>query len=249
MNILVSILIVLCIFLIAALLFFVYRIMPSKLKLYKDKIIALAGKEQEWQAKVNELEEKITNSRIDEYRKYVKSFSELIENIPDYTQKPTYEERVDAMNDFMNRYVLLYSSEENKEAYKQFSKGLQAGAEAFSTILKLREVMYQLQQQLQMQENPDSEQCSKNLDMMLNVSMVAFDVITTAFANPNSREEQKLNKMLLAKSITREEALQMAKEITSISTETPKWIRAIKDTLQLYGIMHSDVIFSGYKLV
>lgn len=249
MNIMVFTLTVLCIILSATLLILIYKIMPGKLKSHKKRIDSLEVIEKDLQTKVDELEEKIANSRIDEYREFVRQFSELIDNIPDYTLKQSYEERISTLSDFMNRFVLQYSTQENQNAYRQFSRGLLAGAEAYSTILKLRETMYQLQQQLQTQENPGSEQCRKNLDMLLNVSMIAFDVITTAFANPNSREEQKLNKLLLTKEITREEALQKAKVMTSISTETPKWIRAIKDTLLLYGVKHSEVIFSGYKLV
>lgn len=234
--------------LLAALLVCKYKIIPQRLKGYKEKVVLLEKKVHEWQTKVGDLENQLANTRIDEYREFVGTFSELIDNIPDYTGKQSYEEKIHKMNCFMNRYVLSYSTEENKKAYAQFVNGLLAGAEAFTIILKLREMMNQMQQELQKQENPNSEQCRKNMDMLLNISMMSFDMVTTAFGNHNSREEQKLNKLLLTREITREEALQKAKVMTSISTETPKWMRAIKDTLTSYGIRRSDVIFSGYKL-
>ena len=234
--------------LLAALLVCKFKIIPQRLKGYKEKVALLEEKEHEWQTKVSELEEQLANTRIDEYREFVGRFSELIDNIPDYTGKQSYEEKIHRMSSFMNQYVLSYSTEGNRKAYAQFANGLLAGAEAFTIILKLREMMNQVQQELQRQEDPNSEQCRKNMDMLLNISMVSFDLVTTAFGNHNSREEQKLNRLLLTKEITREEALLQAKVMTSISTETPKWLRAIKDTLALYGIRQSEVIFSGYKL-
>lgn len=240
---------IIAVLLLGVLLAFIYYIMPQKVQHYKDENIQLKQVNTEKEGKVKELEARLKELRIDEYKKYVSLFSELIDHIPDFSGKQTHEDRIQNLNDFMDKYVLCYSSIENQKGYIQFAKGLSAGAEAFSMVLKLREMMNYTQQQLQKQETPlDKNQCLNNLDMLLNLAMTTFDLVTT-FGNPNIREEQRLNEMLLFKKITIEQALEQAKPMTRISTETPKWIRAIKETLETHGIRRSNVIFSGYKLV
>lgn len=240
---------IIAVLLLGVLLVFIYYIMPQKVQHYKDENIQLKQVNTEKEGKVKELEARLKELRIDEYKKYVSLFSELIDHIPDFSGKQTHEDRIQNLNDFMDKYILCYSIPENQKGYVQFSKGLSAGAEAFSMVLKLREMMNYTQQQLQKQETPlDKEQCQNNLDMLLNLAMTTFDLVTT-FGNPNIREEQRLNEMLLFKKITIEQALEQAKPMTRISTETPKWIRAIKETLETHGIRRSNVIFSGYKLV
>lgn len=172
---------------------------------------------------------------------------QLVDNVPDFKNVP-YNKHSEILMEYVKNYILKLPHVDDT-AFDEFFRHQKARDEALFYILELQKMMNDLQIKLQRQNiNISSETAKTNLDDILNVMMICFDVMTTFYAR-NKRPEQEINKKILTdKNYSRNDALAEAKLMTNNVTETPNWIIVLKETLNKNGITDSRTIFSGYKL-
>ena len=192
-----------------------------------------------------ELDEK--NNLISGYESNIEEFLMILDLKPNFNMS-TDAENNEAAENFIKCVIEKYPKGASIEGMKEYFDRQRTGIEAYRIIKLLQTYMNNVQMELQRQDTPLDDECKKaNLISILDMAMVAFDYITP-FHNINAREEQKLNQKILEGLLSRNEALSQAKQITKISTETPKWLRVIKESVEYAGINEPKIIFSGYKL-
>ena len=200
-------------------------------------------------ADVDKLKEEIKKKDdiIKSYESDIEEFLQILE------LKPDFNKETDAANNndvkvFIDKLLEKYPQGCSVEGKDNYFKRNDAGVKAFELFMSIRSYMNNVQMFLQSQDTPlTSEQKRANMENVLDMAMVAFDAITS-FYSINARTEQNINKQLLEGTITRAEALAQARPMTNLSSETPAWIRVLKESLEYAGISESEVIFSGYKL-
>lgn len=181
------------------------------------------------------------------YELNIAEFLQILQLKPNFNKKSDEENNKD-VESFINAVLEKYPRNSSTEGKDNYFERQRIGTESYNLIMKLQDYMNEVQMDLQRQEPPlNEEQKKSNLASLLNLSMISFDCITS-FYSINAREEQKLNKSVLYGNLNRTEAISKAKQMTNISTETPKWIRVLKESVEELDIKHFDIIFSGYKL-
>ena len=81
----------------------------------------------------------------------------------------------------------------------------------------------------------------------VELAMLALDMADAYDWDINNRSEQRIVCGLLLGQMSKEEALAQAVKITDNPFETPKWIRALNDSLKGVISDDSNIILSGYK--
>lgn len=92
-----------------------------------------------------------------------------------------------------------------------------------------------------------SEVRQKIVNDTVELAMLAVDMADAYDWDINNREEQRIVCGLLLGQISKEEALAKSVKITDNPFETPKWIRALNDSLKKVISEDSNIILSGYK--
>ena len=232
---------------ISAYLFFV--LLPQKVKQAGQSAnIQVPETSCEQEEQIREMKKQLNekDKKIEEYRKITSEFVELIKLKPTFT-KDTDVENGEALEEFISKYLGIYSSDVDTRSMNAYFMRQRKGLEAYEILRRLKGYMFEMQTELQNQTPPitDIYEKRKNLAILLNMGMVAYDYVTT-FNTINVRDEQNLNKMIMDKTLTIEQALPKARQMTNVTTETPRWIIVIKDSVEWTGVM--GVIYSGYKL-
>lgn len=198
---------------------------------------------------LDELNDKLDQKEklIDEYESKIEEFLEILKTRPSF-DKPTDSQNNQDVETFIRTILQMYPNNVNQSNLVNYFNRQKAGINSYELIIKLQSFMNDVQINLQTQDPAMTpEQRKSNLALLLDMAMVSFDCITS-FHSINARDEQKLNIMVLDGIMTKAEAIANAKQMTNISTETPKWIRVLKGSLEEYGIQDYNIIFSGYKL-
>lgn len=81
----------------------------------------------------------------------------------------------------------------------------------------------------------------------VELAMLALDMADAYDWDVNNRAEQRLVCGLLLGQMSKEEALAQAVKITDNPYETPKWVRALSESLKDVISQDSNIILSGYK--
>lgn len=199
--------------------------------------------EQQIEELRKKLEEK--DSVIKEYDETAGEFLELINSRPLFQSKGKDRDSVHRMEveNFIKKFLGVYHVNVDMNEMTFFFKRTKLSFTAMSNINNLQKHMNDLYMELQKQTPArlTDDQKRKNLILILNTGMMAFDCIA------NTGEEQSLNRKISDGTLTRAEALSMAKPVSN-STETSKWIRVIKESIESAGIRGSNIIISEYKL-
>ena len=81
----------------------------------------------------------------------------------------------------------------------------------------------------------------------VELAMLALDMADAYDWDVNNRAEQRIVCGLLLGQMSKEEALAQAVKITDNPYETPKWVRALSESLRDVISSDSNIILSGYK--
>ena len=81
----------------------------------------------------------------------------------------------------------------------------------------------------------------------VELAMLALDMADAYDWDINNRTEQRIVCGLLLGQMSKEEALAQAIKITDNPYETPKWVRALSESLKDVISQDSNIILSGYK--
>jgi NADH:ubiquinone oxidoreductase subunit 6 (subunit J) len=81
----------------------------------------------------------------------------------------------------------------------------------------------------------------------VELAMLALDMADAYDWDVNNRAEQRIVCGLLLGQMSKEEALAQAVKITDNPYETPKWVRALSESLRDVISLDSNIILSGYK--
>lgn len=87
----------------------------------------------------------------------------------------------------------------------------------------------------------------KVIDGTVEVAMLAIDMADAHNWNLENREEQKINLELISGTIDKRQALDRATMITENPTVTPRWARALHQSLNGVVSKGNRIIYSGYK--
>lgn len=204
----------------------------------------------------NELEEKSAGlpsvERIKALKEKESALNAIYKSLPNFKKVTGFQERLEALIDFIVCQLVEKIPDENeRQQYMNFFNVLRQGADAYCLILLLRDKkMRPLMTCLKGLQADSVKTADYNmiLEQILDAAMTTYDVVTTAFNNPNALSGQELNVKLLKNNITREDALSQAKLITDNQYETDSWAVVLKKMLASKGINRSNVICSGYKL-
>ncbi|MBR5892827.1 MAG: hypothetical protein IKZ37_04230 [Bacteroidaceae bacterium] len=194
------------------------------------------------------LNEEIDNNNILKYKKYAEIYDKLVNRI--YTLDLQHSANKESTKNFDNllKEFIFIKKDEKRSAYENYSVCIISGMEAYNISyklgLKLKEVLLPIINKPLPLSDYDKKEC---LEKILDLSMICFDTVTTAFNNRNARERQHLNVHLL-NGQDRSQLLDKAEPMTDRSDLTPLWIRIIKKSVESFGIKRSNTIFSGYKL-
>lgn len=239
-------------YLFIALTFFLVGVVVYLYKVYvlpQDRAVHVDNSVRTDVTDVDKLRKEIQDKDdiIKSYESDIEEFLQILE------MKPNFDKETDAANDndvkaFIDNVLNRYPQGCSIEGKENYFKRNDAGTKAFELFMRIRSYMNNVQMSLQSQDTPlTPEQKRANMEKVLDMAMVAFDAITS-FYSVNARAEQNINKQLLDGTISRAEALAKASQMTNLSSETPAWIRVLKESLEYAGISESEVIFSGYKL-
>lgn len=91
------------------------------------------------------------------------------------------------------------------------------------------------------------ESKQKIINDTVELAMLSLDMSDAYDWDINNREEQNINCELLLRRISKEEAMASAIEVTENPYETPRWIRALNESLKDVISQDSRIILSGYK--
>lgn len=190
--------------------------------------------------------------RIEKLIEKEKTLNTIYRSIPNFIKITDFQERLEKFVKFIDQQLVeKLPSEEEQRYYRDFFNQLRVGADAFKLVILLRDKkMHPLMTHLKglQVDTLRTSDYNKIIELLFDAVMTTYDVVTTAFNNPNTLPGQELNVKLLENNITREEALSQAKSITDNLYETDLWAIVIKKTLANKGINNTNVIFSGYKL-
>lgn len=92
-----------------------------------------------------------------------------------------------------------------------------------------------------------SEAKQKIVNDTVELAMLAIDMADAYDWDINNREEQRIVCGLLLRHISKEDAMDQATKITDNPFETPKWVRALNDSLKDVISDGANIILSGYK--
>lgn len=231
-------------------LLFLHKVyLPKKIEYLKNKIKGqqeiIASKDREIQLKERKIEE--GEELIRRYESNMGTFVELLRLKPNFADDNSVANS-ESLERFVSAILETYPSEANMANKNEYFQRQNMARDAYDIVRDLQIYMVNIKRELQDQTPPlTTEQKRSNLIKLLDMSMMSYDLITS-FYNINAREEQNLNKKILDGSITRTQALHQALTITNIPTETPRWLRVIKESVEWTGVGDCEVIFSGYKL-
>lgn len=91
------------------------------------------------------------------------------------------------------------------------------------------------------------EQKIEIINRLVRYGFLLLDLSDTYRYNINNRPEQLLGIKVITGELNVDEASNLAKGATDMPDETPKYIRVLKDAVNLHGIGNDSFLYSGYK--
>ena len=240
---------------VAVIAFYDYYLIPQKIKQTNASsddsshdIEKLENELSTLQDENKRLNEEIDSNNILKYKKYAEIYDKLVNRKYSLDLLHlTNEESTRNFDNFLKEFIFL-KNDAKRSVYEKYSACIISGMEAYSTSRKLGQRLKEgltpvINKPLPLSDY-DKKEC---LEEILDLSMICFDTVTTAFNNRNARERQQLNVHLLNGG-DRSLLLEKAELMTDRTDLTPLWIRIIKKSAESFGIKRSSTIFSGYKL-
>ncbi len=120
----------------------------------------------------------------------------------------------------------------------------------YNNLLALRDNMIRsFKEKLQLQTPPlEVEVKRNNLTKLINISIVAFDLMDTMEYSVNNTESQKLSVEIALGLKDLETEITQCEQVDMDPNKTPNWLRALKSTLESTGVDLSRSIISGRRL-
>lgn len=106
-----------------------------------------------------------------------------------------------------------------------------------------------LHSQLDSMEMPlTQEQIDNNLKSLIEVAALCFDFVDSYHPTIENPQEQQIGLSVVREEKSLEEALRESFVANDIATQTPRWIRVLRNSLKGLDFDMSQIIVSGFKL-
>lgn len=157
----------------------------------------------------------------------------------------------DANIDTIQRFIAgMYKDQPLPNTYKTFFKQIKDLSDAESSLAAFKEkVTGPFIEGLREMDMPVSEENKKRvIQDLVSFALLMLDYIDTYRYNINNTPEQLLSIKAALGEITEEAAYEAAKTSTELADETPRYIRAMKSSVESLQTDDKHFLYSGYKL-